>query len=759
MIGRTLSHYRVTAKLGAGAMGEVYRAHDERLERDVALKVLPSGTLSNQDTRRRFRQEAIMLSRLNHPNIAQIYDFDNEEGIDFLVMELVRGVTLAAKMAYGVLSEKEIIRFGCQTAEALQDAHERGVVHRDLKPSNVALTAKGDVKILDFGVAQLLHLEDERHTGNHTDPSAAATMETVALETGISGTLPYMSPEQYLGQRVDDRTDTWALGILLYEMATGYLPFPDRAAMALAEKIVSTEPVPPTKLNPQLKPEIEQVILKCLQKNPDDRFLSTGGVADALRRLQTGSFFGLYVPGESKRLAVLPLENLSGDTDQDYFVDGMHEEVLATLARIGSLTVISRTSVRRYKESQKSLSEIAKELGVDTIVEGSVRQIKNLVRVNVSLVDVAADRCVWTESYQREIEDVLSLQNEVARSIAREIQVKLTPQEEEELSKIRIVKPEAYNAYLKGRHQWNKVTEESIRKSLEYFEQALELDPEYAPAHSGVADCYIVLADSAIGTQPPAHAMVRARGAAARALELDSGFAEAHASLALLSWRLLWDWEAAEKEFIEALRINPNYATAHQWYGWYLGARGRMGEAVREIQHARKLDPLSLWINSSLGLAYYFSRRFDDAIHQLKETLEMDNKFLVARLPLAWSYLEKGMHDEALAHLEQGTEMSRRNPAYVAALAHAYAIAGRRDDAMNALDELLSVAATRYVPSDQIARVYVGLGDLDKAFELLRRAADEPSSYLAYLKLDPKSDRLRNDARFDELLRKINFPQ
>jgi serine/threonine protein kinase/Tfp pilus assembly protein PilF len=759
MIGRTLSHYRVTSKLGAGAMGEVYRAHDERLERDVALKVLPAGTLSDQDARRRFRQEAIMLSRLNHPNIAQIYDFDNEEGIDFLVMELVRGLTLAAKLASGVLTEKEIVRFGCQTAEALQDAHERGVVHRDLKPSNVVLTAKGDVKILDFGVAQLLRLGDQKRSGNHKTPDEIATMETVAIETGIGGTPPYMSPEQYLGNRVDDRTDTWALGILLYEMATRALPFPDRIITALAEKIVSAEPTPPTLLNPNLKPEIEQIILKCLRKNPDDRYLSTGAVADALRKLQPGSFFGLYTPTESKRLAVLPLENLSGDTEQDYFVEGMHEEVLATLARIGSLTVISRTSVKRYKGTTKPLSEIAKDLGVDIIVEGSVRQIKNLVRVNVSLVDVATDRCVWTESYQREIEDVLSLQNEVARSIAREIQVKLTPQEEEELIKVRIVKPEAYNSYLRGRHQWNQVTEESIHKSIDYFERALELDPQYAPALSGIADCYIVLADSAIGTRPPAHAMAKARTAAARALEIEQGLAEAHAALALLSWRLLWDWESAGKGFIEALRINPNYATAHQWYGWYLGARGRMSEAIREIQHARRLDPLSLWISSSLGLAYYFSRRYDDAIQQLKETLEMDNKFLVARLPLAWSYLEEGMYDEALAHLEEGAEMSRRNPAYVSALAHAYAIAGREEDAAKALEELLAVAATRYVPSDQIARVYIGLGDLDKAFPLLRQAADEPSSYLAYLKLDPKSDRLRHDPRFDELLRKINFPE
>ena len=759
MVGSKLSHYRVIEKLGAGAMGEVYRAHDERLERDVAIKVLPAGTLADDAMRRQFRREALSLSRLNHPQIAHIYDFDNDSGNDFLVMELVQGATLAQRLAIGLLETKDILHIGCQLADALEEAHERGVIHRDLKPSNIAMTDKGHVKILDFGVAKLL--QPQRGPSQVPPSVEELGMRTtlVAHQTGIMGTLPYMSPEQLRGEEVDESTDTWALGVVLYEMVTGRLPFRGRSALGLADEIQYKHPAPLRSVNPLAMPELERIILCCLEKNKTRRYPRTGDVGNDLTLLKVGSAPAAATRStQSNRIAVLPLENLSGHADQEYFVDGMHEELIGTLARISSLLVISRTSVRQYKQSSKPLPEIARELGVHYILEGSVRGVVEKVRIAVQLVDAASDQSVWSGSYERELKDVLALQSDVAQAVAREIKVKLTPREQEDLAHPGVVNPEAYSAYLRGRYYLNRVTHESLKKGIEYFEQALQIDPRQAHSYAGMADCYILLADSAIGPSPPIDTLNLAAAAAKQALALDNSLAEAHASLALVSWRLLWDWNKAEHEFQQAVLLNPNYPTAHQWYGWYLGACGRMPEAVEEIKQALRLDPLSLWINSSLGLAYYFSRRYDDAIQQLQETLEMDPNFVVAHLPLAWSYLQKGMHAEAFVELERGVELSRRNPAFLSALAHAYAVVGRSEEAEKMLEELVKLSTMRYIPSDQLARIHAALGRTEKAVELLEQAAHEHSSYLAYLKIDPKSDPLRDHPRFADLMRIINHP-
>src|SRR6516162_5446087 len=759
MVGSKLSHYRVIEKLGAGAMGEVYRAHDERLERDVAIKVLPAGTLADETVRQRFRREALSLSRLNHPHIAHIYDFDNEGGNDFLVMELVQGVTLAQKLAIGQLETSDILHIGCQLAEALEEAHDRGVIHRDLKPSNIAVTDKSHVKILDFGVAKLLQPQSNPSPLSPSVENLGTLTTLVAHHTAIMGTFPYMSPEQLRGEEVDVSTDTWALGVVLYEMATGRLPFHGRSALGLADEIQHKHPAPLCSLNPRAMPELERIFLCCLEKNKARRYPRTGDVAADLGLLKTGSVPSVPVRSlRSNRIAVLPLENLSGSAEHDYFVDGLHEELIGALARISSLLVISRTSVRQYKQTSKPLPEIARNLGVHYILEGSVRGIIGKIRIAVQLVDAASDQYVWSQSYEREARDVLALQSDVAQAVARAIKVKLTPREQEQFAHPGAVNPEAYNAYLRGRYYLNRVTHESLKKGIEYFDQALRIDPKNAHSYAGIADCHILLADSAIGPDPPIQMLQLAAEAAKNALRLDSSLAEAHASLALVSWRLLWDWTKAESEFQQAVLSNPNYPTAHQWYGWFLGACGRMPEAVEEIKLALRLDPLSLWINSSLGLAYYFSRRYDDAIGHLHETLEMDPNFVVAHLPLGWSYLAKGMHAEAFVELERGVELSRRSPAFLSALAHAYAVGGRSEEAEQILEELLALGRSRYVPSDQLARIHMALGRPENAIHLFEQAAAEHSSYLAYLRIDPKSDPLRDHQRFTDLMRLINHP-
>jgi TolB-like protein/predicted Ser/Thr protein kinase len=504
LIGRTLGHYRIVEELGSGGMGAVYRARDERLERDVALKVVRGGAVGDAEARQRFRKEALALSRFNHSHIASIYDFDSEEGTDFIVMEYVPGVTLSHKLAEGPLSEPEVIFLGAQLAEALQEAHVKGLVHRDLKPGNIMITPRGQAKVLDFGLAQLLRPRSDE-----------ATTEALSDALTPAGTLPYMAPEQLRGGRVDARTDVYAAGAVLYEMAAGQPLFPGRRQLVLSLAILNERPVSPRAVNPALTSGLEGVILKALSKDPDGRHGSAldlkqelerlaapgsappplvgkrravvalaGGVAVAMALGLAGwsfrdEFLGPLRSNRFESLAVLPLENLTRDPSQDYFADGMTEALIANLAKIQSLHVISRTSVMRYKGTQRLLPEIARELGVDAVVEGSVLRSEGRVRITAQLIDAANDRHLWAESYEREIEDVLSLQREVARAIVGEIQAQVTQQELKRLSHARPVAAAAYEAYLEGRHHWSRRTSDSLLRAIERFEAAAAVDPDF----------------------------------------------------------------------------------------------------------------------------------------------------------------------------------------------------------------------------------------------------------------------------------------
>jgi TolB-like protein/Tfp pilus assembly protein PilF len=756
MLGKTLSHYTLQNKIGAGGMGVVYVARDERLGRDVALKLLPQAALTDEPSRARFRREAMALSRLNHPNIATVHDFDSQDGYDFLVMELVEGETLAQRLARGPATEAETVALGVQIAEALEDAHERGVVHRDLKPSNVMVGPKGRVKVLDFGLAKLLRSEDIVET---VSVSAAGTW---------SGTLPYMPPEQLDGESVDARGDLYALGAILYEMATGRRAFPATNAAKLLNAVLNESPVAPSTLRAGLSPSFDAVVLRAMEKSPVRRQASARELIQELKRCasgETGAAGGTApgaaarppaAPGRIQGLVVLPLENLSGDPEQEFFADGMTEELIADLAQIQALRVISRTSAMRYKKTQKTLQEIGRELRVDAVVEGSVRRHGDRVRITAQLIEVASDRHLWAKSYERDLRDVLALQGEVAQAIAQEIQIKLTPQEEARLAKVQRVDPRAYEAYLKGRHHWNQRTEESLLRSLEFFREAIDLDPSWPTALVGLADAYNVL--GYFGALAPVDCFPKAKAAALAALKLDEGLAQAHAALAYCQLYYEWDWEASGRSFARALELNEGDAYIYLFHMNYLDAMGRHADAERSMSRAIELDPLSMIINTAIGWTHVHAGNFGQAVLDLRRAAELFPEFTPARVWLSLALEQHGELEDALAQAERGRFLGGRVPPALSALGRAYARLGRTTEAEAVLRELLELSERRYVSPYDIAVVYEALGRTAEALDQLERAFVGRANFLALVRYDPRVNRLRSDPRYQDIERRMGFP-
>lgn len=757
VIRERISRYRLIEEIGGGGMGVVYRARDEHLERDVALKVLHSASRSDEGARKRFRREAQALSLLSHPSISTVFDFDSFEGIDFLVMELVEGQRLEDRLRGGPLPERDVAELGAEIAEALGAAHEQGVIHRDLKPGNVIIMSRGRVKLLDFGLALLC-------------PGAAASSETRSLtEIGhVVGTLAYMSPEQLLGKEVDERSDLYSLGILLFEMSTGRRPFEATPATALVDEILHRPAPLPRTILATITPRFEALNMALLEKDPLRRPATAAIVEAELRAINEpgtarAPYFQPVIPSAAagvppvriESIVVLPLENLSRDPEQEFFADGMTEALITNLAQIRALRVVSRTSAMQYKGARKSLPEIARALQVDAVVEGTVARFGSRIRITAQLIAAASDRHLWAQSYERDLSDVLALQGEVARAIAEEIRVQLSPHEKARLAHSRRVDPEAYETYLRGRHFWNRRTEEGLLRAVEYFNRAIAIDPIYAQAHAGLARVYDTL--GSYNFLAPQEAFTKARAAAARALEIDDLLAEAYTALGGVRFTFEWDWPGAEEALRKAIALDPNFADGYHWYADFLSAMGRSEEALGMIRHAHQLDPLTLTISNTVGACLFYARRYDEAIEQHRKTLELDSTFIPAYRSLGGAFEQKGMMLEAIEAYQKADSLSQGNITASALMAHAYAVSGRADDARRLLGLLWEQSKVRYLSPYSVAAVHVALAEPDRAFENLEHAYRIRDRGMVWLKVSPRFDQLRADPRFFDLLQRMKL--
>ena len=797
---QTVSHYRIVAKIGAGGMGVVYRAHDDRLGRDVALKFLPEELNNDKTARALLIREARTASALNHPNICTIYDVGEADGKSYIVMEFVNGRLLSEQVPEQGLPGDTVIRYGEQIADAIAHAHERGVIHRDLKTPNVIVMPGGRLKVLDFGLAK------------HMTPGEISlktqSISTLTSEGAIVGTMHYMAPEIFRGDPADTRSDIWALGVMLYEMANGRRPFRGRTSYELSSMILHDSPEA-SRDNVPLG--LRAVIEHCLAKDPAQRYQTASEVRAALEALRTNSsvipasallnsgtvqtpsvptpswsrakrmtvasaaavalllvaglswklvevkWRGPRVVGAAsiQSLAVLPLENLTGDPKQDYFADGMTDALITELSQIQKLRVISRASVMQYKNKNESPAQIAQELGVDALVEGSVLRSNDQVRISAELVQPQTGQNLWANSYQRPNTDILALQSDVANAVVTQIRIQLTQPERERLAKTRTVVPAAYDAYLQGNYEVAKRTGEGVTKAIDDYRQAIQLDPTYAPSYSGLAAALTLSAD--YKDVPSSEVLPEAEATAVKALQLDDSLASAHAVLGFIRLYRL-EWSGVLDEFERAIELNPGDANTHHWHALALAAAGRSSEAIAEMKLAQELDPRSLIINANLSWAYYLAGKEDEAIAQAQRTVAMDSSFAVAHGNLGQAYLAKGDSEKALDELKQALKLSGGETSFKAELGNAYAVAGKTAEAQAILRELTTLAAHQYVSPYSIALIYTGLGDKDNAFQWLEKAYDERSVRLINIAVHPRFASLRSDPRFADLLRRIGLP-
>lgn len=750
MIGEILSHYRIEEELGRGGMGIVYRARDEQLQRTVALKLLPKEVASQAAQRERILKEARAAAALNHPGIPTIYEVGEQGEYVFIAMELVAGRNLREMIRQGEIDLRQQVRLGADLAAALAAAHAQGIVHGDVKPENIIIQAEARVKLLDFGLARqvaeqtLTTIEARAHPGNFP-------------ESLIVGTLAYMSPEVLRGELHDSRTDLFSLGVVLYEMAAARRPFPGPTSAALVTQILH-EPAPLLRTTrADIPPELDRIVHKLLEKRTEARYQSACDVQvdlnNLLRDLESGGLF----PAMQGRLmlVVLPFENMSQDAAREYFSDGLTEEMITQMSRLNPerLGVIARTSAMRYKGIRKSIRDIGHELNVSHALEGSVRLEAGRVRIVAQLIQVSDETHLWAETYERDLGDILKLQSEVSQAVAREVRVKLTPREERRLASVREVSPAAYESYLKGRHLWNKRTEDGMRKSILHYEEAIRKNPEYAMAYVGIADSYITLACR--GMAPAKETFLKAKLAARKALDLDRDLADAHGSLAHLRLHD-WDWEGLEEDFQRAIELNPE-ASVYYWFGEFLMSRGRPDKAIAVTQKAREIDPLSPVIGASLGMILYLARRYDDAAAIVQRTREINPEHFLSYLRMGYVRVQQLRYDDAIQEMQTAVSRADRSTETLAALAIAFAAAGKIEQAQPILEELERPAGKRYVLPYNVAKIYAAAGNVEKALDWLEIAYKEGNPDLIELNSEPLFDALRAEPPFLDLMRRVGW--
>ncbi len=792
MIGSTLGHFRITEKLGEGGMGEVYLATDTRLDRKVALKVLPEEVAGNRDRRSRFEDEARAASAINHPNITAIYDVGEADGVHYIVMEHIDGDDLSARMASGSLDEGEIVRIGRKVAEALAEAHAVGITHRDIKPANIMLTSGGQVKVLDFGLAKL--------RPNELDPlDEAAPTQTITQPGLVMGTVRYMSPEQALGKSLDARSDLFSLGIVLYELAAGQTPFVGETSAETITKISRDEPEPLRSLNKEISAELERIVRKCLEKDPDRRFQSARELAVDLRNLvrdgESGSTETVAAQSSKPRLrvglvaaaavamvalvfgaasyikrgpstgptvrsiAVLPFENGTGDEEIDYLCDGLTEGLINSLSRIPDLKVISRRSAWAFKGSAEDLQTIGERLGVQALVLGRMTARGDELAVSAELVDVSDSHQLWGGRYTRSDNDVLGIEQELATTIADTLKIELSGETAVELARRFEVDSEAHRLYLQGR-RFSVGSATEMAKSVDYFERAIETDPEYAMPWAGLADVYITQAHH--GVLDREEAVSKATAAVARALEIDDGLAEALAASAEIKYLFEWDWDGADEDLQRAIATNPRSDFAHKSYAFFLSAVGRFDEAIEHARICKELDPLSPNAFHLEAFALMGKREYDRAAEEFRAALDLNPNWTWGYIKLAKTYADGGKCEDAFrtAAAAEAELHGGGTPLARSWLGYTYALCGDQEKTDAALATLDAYAAERFVDPVVYGIVYAGMGDTDRLLEELGRSIDEHSINAVYVPVAPAyyAPGLENDPRYLELMDRLGFP-